>query len=192
MEILYLLVPFMVSIFAITYIFVALGRMKCMQKAGEKGWKAFVPVYSSYIMYKIVGMSGFSIIPEVISLIIVSIISIMSVSYISKAIEICDDNNTYSTDGTYSMSKKQEKEMNDLIEEFTMKATILSLISNLVGIASFVITILFAVNISKVFGKGGGYIAGMILVPQVFIMILGFGDATYQGSYTVKKEGTDF
>ena len=186
----YLLVPFMVFIIAITYILVALGRMKCMQKAGEKGWKAFVPVYSSYIMYKIVGMSGFSIIPEVISLIIISIFSIMSVSYISKAREI--DNNTYSTYGTYSMSKKQEKEKNDLVEEFTMKSTILSLISNLVGIASFVITILFAVNISKVFGKGGGYIAGMILVPQVFIMILGFGDATYQGSYTVKKEGTDF
>lgn len=182
MEILYFLLLFILAVIVINYILVALGRMKCMQKAGEKGWKAFIPVYSSYIMYKIVGMSGFFIIPKVINLIIVLIISVMSVSYILKVIEICNDNDTY------SMNIDQEEELDDLLEEFTISTTMLSLISNLVGIANFVITILFAVNISKVFGKGGGYIAGMILVPLIFIMILGFGDAKYQGSYTGKKE----
>jgi hypothetical protein len=37
----------------------------------------------------------------------------------------------------------------------------------------------FATN----FGKGPGYIAGLILAPYVFFPLLGFGDAEYEGQY---------
>ena len=34
---------------------------------------------------------------------------------------------------------------------------------------------------AKSFGKGVGFAIGLILLSPIFIMILGFGDATYQG-----------
>ena len=45
------------------------------------------------------------------------------------------------------------------------------------------------IKFCKSFGKGGGYIAGMILVPFVFYLIIGLGDAEYVGNY--KKANND-
>lgn len=36
-------------------------------------------------------------------------------------------------------------------------------------------------DLAKQFGKGGGYGLGMIFLPFVFMPLLGFGDAEYQG-----------
>ncbi|MBZ0199154.1 MAG: DUF5684 domain-containing protein, partial [Ignavibacteriaceae bacterium] len=35
------------------------------------------------------------------------------------------------------------------------------------------------VDLAKVFGKGGGFAAGLIFLPMIFYPILGFGDAEY-------------
>lgn len=45
---------------------------------------------------------------------------------------------------------------------------------------NFIVAILLAINIAKNFGKGGGFAAGLILLPFVFYPMLGFGDARYQ------------
>jgi hypothetical protein len=47
---------------------------------------------------------------------------------------------------------------------------------------NFIIGIIVAIELAKVFGKGGGFAAGLILLPFVFYPILGFGDARYQGA----------
>ncbi|WFB36733.1 DUF5684 domain-containing protein [Kiritimatiellota bacterium B12222] len=49
-----------------------------------------------------------------------------------------------------------------------------------VPIANFVVIILIYVELAKKFGKGGGFAAGLILLPIIFWPILGFGDAVYQ------------
>ncbi len=49
-------------------------------------------------------------------------------------------------------------------------------------IAVIVIVIMDYIKLSKVFGKDGGYAAGLLLLPMVFFPILAFGSATYQGS----------
>jgi len=36
------------------------------------------------------------------------------------------------------------------------------------------------IDLAKSFGKGGGFTAGLILLPFIFLPILGFGSATYQ------------
>ena len=41
----------------ISYVLNALGYMKCMEKAGEQTWKAWIPVYNEYVMYKVVGLN---------------------------------------------------------------------------------------------------------------------------------------
>ena len=52
----------------------------------------------------------------------------------------------------------------------------------LVPIVSLVIAILIYLGVAKSFGKGGGFAAGLILLPFVFWPMLGFGSAQYQGA----------
>lgn len=51
----------------------------------------------------------------------------------------------------------------------------------LIPIVSLVIAIIVMIDIAKAFGKGTGFAVGLILLSPVFIPILGFGDAQYQG-----------
>ena len=52
----------------------------------------------------------------------------------------------------------------------------------MVPFVNFVIVVLLYLAIAERFGKGGGFAVGLILLPFIFIPMLGFGDATYQGS----------
>ena len=45
---------------------------------------------------------------------------------------------------------------------------------------NFVVAILINLALAERFGKGGGFAVGLILLPIIFIPILGFGSATYQ------------
>ena len=49
----------------------------------------------------------------------------------------------------------------------------------LIPFVNFVVMILMAVNLAKVFGKGTGFAVGLILLSFVFYPILAFGDAQY-------------
>ena len=49
----------------------------------------------------------------------------------------------------------------------------------LIPFVNFVVMILIAVSLAKVFGKGGGFAVGLILLSFIFYPILAFGDATY-------------
>lgn len=42
----------------IFYVLVVIAGWKIFKKAGEKGWKALIPIYNIYIMFKIVGMAN--------------------------------------------------------------------------------------------------------------------------------------
>lgn len=55
------------------------------------------------------------------------------------------------------------------------------LILALIPIVNIVIGIILAIDVSKSFGKGGGFAAGLIFLPFIFYPILGFGSAQYQG-----------
>lgn len=41
------------SLLFISYLFTAIGRSKMFVKAGEKAWKAFIPFYSEYTLYRL-------------------------------------------------------------------------------------------------------------------------------------------
>jgi hypothetical protein len=51
-----------------------------------------------------------------------------------------------------------------------------------IPIVNLVILILTYVAISKNFGKGGGFAAGLVLLPIIFLPILAFGDAKFVGT----------
>ena len=53
------------------------------------------------------------------------------------------------------------------------------IIGLLIPFVNFVVMILMAVGLAKVFGKGIGFAIGLILLSFIFYPILAFGDATY-------------
>ena len=55
------------------------------------------------------------------------------------------------------------------------------LILMFIPIVSLIVGIIVAVDLAKAFGKGIGFAIGLILLGFIFIPILGFGDAEYQG-----------
>src|SRR5579864_2375630 len=51
----------------------------------------------------------------------------------------------------------------------------------LIPFVNFIIGILLAIEVARVFGKGTGFGIGLIFLPMIFYPILGFGDARYLG-----------
>ena len=49
----------------------------------------------------------------------------------------------------------------------------------LIPVVNFIVSILVIAGIAANFGKGGGFVVGMILLPIVFYPILAFGSAQY-------------
>ena len=52
----------------------------------------------------------------------------------------------------------------------------------LIPVVGIVIAILQCVGLAKNFGKGTGFAIGLILLSPIFILILGFGSAQFQGT----------
>jgi len=50
-----------------------------------------------------------------------------------------------------------------------------------IPLINLVIWIILALDLAKAFGQGAGFGVGLILLPFIFYLILGFGSATYQG-----------
>jgi hypothetical protein len=48
-----------------------------------------------------------------------------------------------------------------------------------IPIVNFVIAILVMAGMAKNFGKGAGFVVGLLFLPIIFYPILGFGSATY-------------
>jgi len=52
---------------------------------------------------------------------------------------------------------------------------------NLIVFIAPILAIITMVKLGKAFGKGGGFIAGLIFLPFIFLLILAFGSAQYVG-----------
>lgn len=48
-------------------------------------------------------------------------------------------------------------------------------------IVNIVMMIMLYINLAKAFGKGTGFIIGLIFLPNIFTLILAFGSSQYQG-----------
>ena len=184
----------------IQYVMTSLGYMGCMKKAGVETWKAWIPVYNEYTMYKIVNLKSFLIIFKIIYIVIEIVYLSFTFAYIQDISEKSDNivnsyrNSNYVTTrnegnriitsvSTPTYSYDDGEELLNSVGSMSIGLLVFSLLSSAFGIAIFVVSILFAINISKAYGLGGGTIAGMILIPQIMILIVGFGSSKYQGTY---------
>lgn len=91
------------------------AQWKINQKAGEPGWAAIVPVYNTYVSYKITWGNGWAF------------------------------------------------------------------LFMLIPLVNVVIAIITMVKLAQVFGQGGGFAVGLVFLPVIFLPILAFGNAKYQG-----------
>src|ERR1700712_2005997 len=55
------------------------------------------------------------------------------------------------------------------------------LFPSLIPLVGLVLLIVVSIDLAKSFGRGGGTAVGLILLQPIFIMILGFGSAEYDG-----------
>ena len=55
-------------------------------------------------------------------------------------------------------------------------------LQSLVTLAVFVISVMQLYKLSKAFGYGGGFTVGLVFLPFIFTLILGFGSAEYIGA----------
>ena len=141
-------------------------------KAGEPGWAAIVPFYSSYVRFKIAGkkklfwgylVATIGIIVGCIILmyeIIASGLSVMTSSYMGSYY-----------DSTYGYGVSSiGNHMGMLIF-----AVILIIAAMIVAL---VMSILCCVGLSHAFGKGAGFACGLIFLNVIFICIIAFNKKT--------------
>ena len=126
-------------IIVVFYILLAIACWKIFTKAGEKGWKALIPFYNVYILYKISGISFWTwcVIPAIIA-------------------------------GIFSSLSENGGDLQ-------------ALWGLLYFIVVIVMDIKIAVALAKSFGKGTGFTVGLVLFPNIFQLILGFGSSKYVG-----------
>lgn len=65
-------------------------------------------------------------------------------------------------------------------------------LSILVKLASLALYIVYNIKLAKAFGKSIGFTVGLVLLPQVFIPILGFGNSEYLGPQKLKTQDESF
>lgn len=204
----------------ITYVVNSLGIMGCIKKAGEDSFKAWIPIYNEYLLYRISGMKGALITINIVSYISVALFMGVYVSAMSKAFDYMEDSTRYisssSTSSTKSTSKntiyyrnntyknryieddiatdrymssvKDTTDEFDIISEYMVPFMILYCIVMVTSVALFVMRILLAINLAKSFDLGGGYIAGLILIPGIFLLIVAFGKCKYVGKYKTAED----
>lgn len=167
----------------VTYIVEAIAFRACMKKAGVEGWKAFIPVYNLYVMYKTVGLNGFLSVFRAIYIIAEIIIVISTMSFMGKLDDMVSESkksqkSIVSTLESSNSAKKVQKEL----EEFSGSIIAVTILSYVGSIGAFVVGIFFAIKMRKAYNLPGGFIAGLIIVPVIFYFIIGFGKYEYQGA----------
>lgn len=139
------------------YVLVVIASWKIFEKAGEKGWKALIPIYNIYILFKIVGMTTWFWV-------------CLAVSIVAQIVSVATTGNT-------TEELTPETSMNPMVILTVCVEVILFV----------VVEIMYAIRTAKAFGKGGGFAVGLFFLPNIFWLILGFGKAKYNKKVALQK-----
>lgn len=130
---------------------------RIFEKAGEKGWKILIPIYNTFILFRICGIEKW-------------FWAMLGATIFASILMGADmpTATTVTSDGVWTYS----------VADLTGHTAYIigTAISCVVGLAT---TITVAIRLAKAFGKGVGYTLGIIFLPNIFTLILGFGKAKY-------------
>ena len=152
-----------VSIFMTFYPVVMLGFL--FEKCGERGWKALIPFYSTYIYFKLAKAKGLGI----VMMILMAAAVIAAIGFTAAYYE----------------------SMNAMIESGNTDSPVVALMLSsgaalaillLISIAAGVIQLIGNYKLGKQFGQDGGFLVGLMLLPVIFQSILAFSSSySYDG-----------
>ena len=133
-------------------VLIIISYWKIFVKAGERGWKIFIPVYNVYILYKISGMKKrfwLAVIAQLVSSVLMFRVIIL---YADNGIDAVLNSSSAAA--------------------FFFGALALSALA-------LVISVVQLYKFAKAFGHGVGYFFGILFFPFVFLLILAFGKSQY-------------
>ena len=128
---------------------------KIFTKAGEKGWKAIIPIYNAYTAYKLFWNKKMFWITFILAFVAVIVGSI----------------------GIGSLGVFMAMGAADGVAVLGVILTILFVI---MLIALCVLSIIYYNKLSKSFGHGAGFTVGLIFLNLIFMLILAFGSSEYK------------
>ena len=134
------------------WILTIIACWKIFEKAGEKGWKSIIPIYNYYILFKIVNMKNW-------------FWWLLGLGVIGSIVMSINSTCTEAANGAMTCAYNMNA------------ATIITMM--VLCVAGIWGGILYAWRTSKVFSHGIGFCIGLILLPNIFQLILGFGKSKY-------------
>ena len=140
------------------YIFVVIALWKIFTKAGIKGWKSLIPIYNLYCAFKMIGLSPWWILWDLLASTAFSVALVLALG-------------DRAADYFNSMSSELPQ---DVITNGWVIVTMI-----LACIISLYVQIRFAGRLAKAFGKSTGFAVGLFFLQPIFLLILGFGAAKY-------------
>lgn len=134
-------------------ILMIVAMWKLFKKAGEPGWKALIPIYDVYILFKISGAKSWFW-GLIVAEIIVFINTIIGVN-----------NGGVVTDANGNVTE--------------IKDISFAIIVAAMAIFELVCYIVLCAKLAKAFKRGAGTAIGLFFLPNIFTLILAFGSAKY-------------
>ena len=136
------------------WVLTVIAHWRMFVKAGEKGWKSIIPLYSDYVLFKLVWYTKSFWIWFGLGALTV-LFTALSGQYV------------VTTDGTIAVAASSNMLMGTL--------------SFVASIAYLVWTALLCLRTALAYGKLPSFGIGLLLLPNIFSLILGFGSAEYKG-----------
>lgn len=146
-----MLAVFLVCLFAF-YILTVIAWWKIFTKAGEKGWKALIPIYNLVVAFRLAGVSPWWV------------LAMFVLAFIPAATGNYDNNGNF-------------------IFTANIFGNIMLVVATFISVF---IDVYFAIRLAKAFKKGIGFTIGLIFLPNIFYLILGFGKAKYNKKAALK------
>jgi len=151
----------MMIISLVIWVLLIIAYWKMFTKAGEPGWKSIIPIYSSYVLYKITWTTKDFFIwfgSAVLGLVFASIggYNVSSITSTGRVV-------TTTTSGNETLT------------------TIMSILALVALLICLIWSIRQCFKMAAAYGKGAGFGFGLLLLPTIFTLILGFGSAEYVG-----------
>ncbi len=145
----------MMLLFIITFmVLLVIARWQVFKKAGEQGWKSIIPIYSDYVQWRI-AWNKISLFWVAIALLILgSILASLDGTIVTTA------SGRVVATGNYG---------------------ILGIIGLCCMCATGVLHLVSAYKLFASFGHGAGWLIGYLFVPNIIMLVLGFGSSYYRG-----------
>ena len=134
-------------------ILLIVAMWKLFTKAGEKGWKALIPIYDVYILFKIAGAKSWFW-----GLVVAEIIVFVDTI-------IATNNGGVVTDANGNVTE---------IKDISFAIVIAAM-----AIFELICYIVLCAKLAKAFKRGAGTAIGLFFLPNIFTLILAFGSAKY-------------